>query len=195
MTSSSLIVGLGNPGKEYEKTRHNMGFRVVDALARESGLTLRRKWMIQGRMAHGEVGGKDVYLLEPTSYMNRSGPVVAQVLRKLGLDVSRLLVVVDDVALPFGDTRMRAQGSAGGHNGLKSVEECLGTNDYARLRIGVGDRRENDLASYVLAPFTPKEELCIPELVERAVSVIQTWLTEGITSAMNRANAKCSSQP
>jgi len=183
-----LIAGLGNPGKAYEKTRHNIGFRVVEEIARKYSLALRKKLMLRGRMAQGVVGEKQFYLLEPETYMNLSGPLVAKVMKRHSIPLERLLVVVDDISIPFGELRLRSASGAGGHNGLKSIEESLGTNAYARLRIGVGDRKEGDLASYVLAPFTPNEEKLIPEILERAADVAEVWLTEGLTSAMNRAN-------
>lgn len=183
-----LIAGLGNPGKAYEKTRHNIGFRAVEAIAKKNAIDFRRKLFLKGRVAHGVVGDKQLYLLEPETYMNLSGLLVAKMMKRHSIALERLLVIVDDVALPFGQIRLRSSSGSGGHNGLKSVEESLGTNAYARLRIGVGDRTEGDLASYVLARFTPSEEKLIPEVLERVAEVADVWLTEGLTSAMNRAN-------
>lgn len=183
-----LIAGLGNPGKAYEKTRHNIGFRAVEELARRHQLAFRRKVFFRGRVAQGLMGEKKLYLLEPETYMNLSGPLVVKMMKRHTIALEKLLVIVDDVALPFGQIRLKSASGAGGHNGLKSVEESLGTNAYARLRIGVGDRREGDLASYVLVPFTPSEEKLIPEVLERAADVADVWLTDGLTSAMNRAN-------
>lgn len=185
-----FIVGLGNPGKAYEKTRHNIGFQVVEELARQSALALRKKFLINGRLAHGLIEECDVYLFQPGTYMNRSGEAVARVMRKFGIEIENLLVIVDDVALPFGQLRLKTHSSSGGHNGLKSIEENLGTNGYARLRIGVGDDRDGDLASYVLAPFTPDEQKLVPEILGRAAMIAKIWLTEGLTSAMNHANLK-----
>jgi PTH1 family peptidyl-tRNA hydrolase len=185
-----LIVGLGNPGKTYEKSRHNIGFRVVEEIARESALTLRKKLLINGRMARGLIEECNVCLFQPGTYMNRSGEAVARVMRKFGIDLENLLVIVDDVALPFGQLRLRSHSSSGGHNGLKSIEENLKTNGYARLRIGVGEQRTTDLASYVLAHFTPDEQKLVPEILGRAAMIAKIWLTEGLTSAMNYANVK-----
>jgi peptidyl-tRNA hydrolase, PTH1 family len=190
MNRDFLIVGLGNPGKAYEKTRHNFGFLVVDEVARQSALTLRKKFLINGRLAHGLIEESSVYLFQPWTYMNRSGEAVAQVMRKFGIELENLLVIVDDVALPFGHFRLKSHGSAGGHNGLKSIEAHLKTNGYARLRIGVGVPREEDMASYVLAPFTPDERKLVPEILDRAAMIAKIWLTEGLTSAMNHANGK-----
>ncbi len=183
-----LIAGLGNPGKAYERTRHNIGFRAVEAIARKNAIEFRRKIFLRGRVAHGLVGDKQLYLLEPETYMNLSGLMVVKMMKRHSIPLDQILVVVDDIALPFGQFRLRSGSGSGGHNGLKSVEESLGTNAYARLRIGVGDRTEGDLASYVLAPFTLNEEKLIPEILERAVEVADVWLTEGLTSALNRAN-------
>ncbi len=183
-----LIAGLGNPGKAYEKTRHNIGFRAVDEIARRNNLILRKKMLIKGRTAQGIIREEKVYLLEPETYMNLSGHLVVKMMKKHGVALERLLVIVDDVAIPFGQIRLKSHSGTGGHNGLKSVEESLGTNAYVRLRIGVGDKKEGDLASHVLAPFTPNEEKLIPEILERAANVAEVWLTEGITSAMNHAN-------
>jgi len=190
MKRDFLIVGLGNPGKAYEKTRHNIGFRVVDEIARESALTLRKKILINGRLAHGLIEECSVYLFQPGTYMNLSGDAVARVMQKFGIEIENLLVVVDDVALPLGQFRLKTHSSSGGHNGLKSIEDNLKTNSYARLRIGVGDDREGDLASYVLAPFTPNESKLIPEILGRAAMIVKIWLTEGLISAMNHANVK-----
>lgn len=185
-----LIAGLGNPGRKYEKTRHNIGFQVLEEVARKEGLELKRKLLLNGRLAHGLIEDRSVYLLEPGAYMNLSGQVIAKAMRKYGIEIDHLLVIVDDVALPFGQLRLRAQGSTGGHNGLKNIEENLKTNGYARLRVGVGEKREDDLASYVLAPFTSEEQKLVPEILERAAMIVKIWLTEGLTSAMNHANSK-----
>ncbi len=186
--ASFLIAGLGNPGKAYEKTRHNIGFRAVEEIARRNALVFKKKLLLRGRVAQGLVQEKKLFLLEPETYMNLSGPMVAKMMKKHSIALENFLVIVDDISLPFGRIRLRSASGSGGHNGLKSVEESLGTNAYARLRIGVGDRKEGDLASYVLAPFTPNEEKLVPEVLERAADVANVWLTDGLTSAMNRAN-------
>jgi PTH1 family peptidyl-tRNA hydrolase len=184
--TSFLIVGLGNPGKTYEKTRHNIGWRAVQRLAERHSLAFRKKLLLRGRVAHGPVKEKNVYLLLPETYMNLSGGPVARMMKKHAIPIERVLVLVDDVAIPFGDLRMRAHSGTGGHKGLQSIEECLGSNGYPRLRIGVGEKREaGDLASYVLAPFTPDEEKLVPEILERAATTAESWLIEGLTSAVN----------
>jgi PTH1 family peptidyl-tRNA hydrolase len=184
----SLVVGLGNPGTTYEKTRHNVGGRALKLLAERYGLELRRKLLLQAKVVRGAVLEHDVVLLQPLAYMNMNGPVIAKALRIYGVSLERVLVLVDDITLPFGELRLRGQGGAGGHNGLKSVEAALGTNHYARLRIGVGDRKEGDLADYVLSPFTQEEEKLVLPVLERATKVIELWFTEGLNRAMNEAH-------
>ncbi|MBF8262699.1 MAG: pth [Parachlamydiales bacterium] len=190
MGRAYLIVGLGNPGKAYEKTRHNLGFLAVERIARVQKWELRKKFLLKGRLARGEIEGKSVYLLEPTTFMNLSGVAVAQAMRKYHIAIEDLLVIVDDVALPFGQLRLRSHSGSGGHNGLKNIEDNLKTNGYARLRIGVGEDRSGDLAEHVLSPFSPAEQKLVPEILERAANIVKMWLTEGLTSAMNHANAK-----
>lgn len=187
-----LIVGLGNPGKAYEKTRHNIGYRVVQEIARRHGFSFRKKFLLKGRVAHGLIQEENVYLFQPETYMNLSGAPIARMMKKHAIAVEQLLIIVDDIALPFGHLRLRSHSGSGGHNGLKSVEVNLGTNQYARLRIGVGEVRTGDLASYVLAPFTPDEEKLVPSILERAADVAEVWLIEGLTSAMSQIG---SSQP
>jgi PTH1 family peptidyl-tRNA hydrolase len=184
----ALIVGLGNPGKTYDRTRHNIGFRAVDRLAEKHGLKFK------GELAVGSIGSDSVILLKPETYMNLSGEAIVPVMRYYQIDLSRLLVIVDDVDLPLGQLRIRINSGPGTHNGLKSVETSLQTNRYARLRIGVGDREEGDLASHVLGPFTPEEETLLPGVLDRAVQAVEIWLDKGITSAMNSTN-KDSSTP
>jgi len=185
-----LIVGLGNPGKAYEESRHNIGFKAIDEISRRYGLVLRKKLFTKGHLAKGLIEGQRVYLLQPGTFMNLSGDAVTRVMRKEQIELDHLLIIVDDVALPFGQLRLRTHSGSGGHNGLGSVEESLKTTAYARLRLGVGDRKEGDLANYVLAGFTPEEQKLVPEMVGRAADVVKVWLTEGLTSAMNHANVK-----
>lgn len=185
---TSLIVGLGNPGREYEKTRHNIGARCAKELARKFGFELRRKILLKAHVARGPVSGQEVVILLPAAYMNLSGPCVARAIKKYGTALDRLLVLVDDIALPFGQFRLRGHGGTGGHNGLKSIHEALGTDQYARLRIGVGDRTEGDLASHVLSNFPSEEEKLVPKVLEQAVEVIELWLNEGLNRAMNEIN-------
>ena len=188
-----VILGLGNPGRQYEATRHNVGWWVLDHLA--------DVWHFDGWKRDGDamvsnaaVAGARVRLIKPHTYMNLSGNVLKNYLRRPFWAPSKdLLVVVDDVALPVGLFRIRARGSAGGHNGLRSVESELGNQEYARLRIGVGPTEErkkvyHDLADFVLAPFARDERDEILELIPKIGSAIETWLREGVERAMNAHN-------
>lgn len=183
-----LVVGLGNPGKAYEHTRHNIGFKAVSELAYKHRLTFHKQLKWKGSLAQGRIGNADIGLLMPLTYMNESGQAVAAVMRYLKIELSRLLVIVDDVAIAVGQLRMRTDSSSGGHNGLKSIEEHLQTNRFARLRIGVGDRDEGDLASYVLGQFTQEEQKLLPKILDRAIQATEIWLEKGLNHAMNYAN-------
>ena len=192
-----VIVGLGNPGPEYERTRHNVGWWVVDHLA---DVWRFEGWKKDGeaRVVSGNVAGQRVRLVKPLTYMNLSGAALRPYLRREGFDRSRdLLIVVDEVALPVGTLRIRARGSAGGHNGLKSIEAAVGSQDYARLRLGVGpedpSRRRGDLADYVLSDFGKRDEKLVRETFDDVTAVVETWLTDGPEAAMNRFNSKLSS--
>ncbi|HXV15694.1 MAG TPA: aminoacyl-tRNA hydrolase [Gemmatimonadaceae bacterium] len=188
-----VILGLGNPGRQYEATRHNVGWWVLDHLA---DVWHFEGWKRDGdaMVATGTVAGTRTRLIKPLTYMNLSGAVLKNYLRRpfwaAGKD---MLVVVDDVALPVGRYRIRARGSAGGHNGLRSIEGALGNQEYARLRIGVGPSEErrniyHDLADFVLAPFARDEREEIIELIPKIESAIGTWLREGVERAMNAHN-------
>jgi len=188
-----LILGLGNPGRQYEATRHNVGWWVLDHLAdvwRFDGW----KRDGDGLIVTGTVEGTRVRLLKPLTYMNLSGQALRPYLRRETWSPAKdLLAVLDDVALPVGKIRMRARGSAGGHNGLKSIEAAIGNRDYARLRIGVGPPAErralyNDLSDFVLAPFARDERETVVELMPRIESAVESWLQEGVEKAMNVHN-------
>lgn len=184
-----VICGLGNPGERYRLTRHNVGFRVVDLLADRWGLTG------QGRVREGaallevrrpEPVGR-VLLVKPQRYMNRSGAPLRSALRQTEADVgSELLVVADDIDLPLGRIRLRRSGSAGGHNGLRDIIDTFGTNEFNRLRIGVG--RAGEAASHVLASFAPGERELADEMVAVGADAVEAWLEAGIDEAMNRFN-------
>lgn len=184
-----LIAGLGNPGPAYVNTRHNLGFMVLDSLAEKLGVRFDKE-KHQGLLAEASVGPLKLMLVKPQTYMNLSGGCIAQVARNKIFEPSDLLVVVDDVNLPLGRLRLRAGGSAGGHNGLKSTIERVGSPDFHRMRIGVGDNREGaDLAGHVLAKFRPDEREAVEEIRKRAVEGILLWAKSGIEEAMNRVNA------
>jgi peptidyl-tRNA hydrolase, PTH1 family len=181
------IVGLGNPGAEYAATRHNVGFEVVDELARRWNVKLK-KWRKVGTLALAK--DHDALLMEPATFMNLSGEAVLSVGSFYKVNLADWLIVVDDVNLPLGRVRMRKMGSAGGHNGLKSVIQHLGP-DFARLRIGVGRGDPKwDLADHVLARFEPEERRSVEEAIGRAADAVETFVTEGIEPAMNRFNAR-----
>ena len=188
-----VILGLGNPGRQYEATRHNVGWWVLDHLA--------DVWHFEGWKRDGEalvsnatIGGSRVRLIKPLTYMNLSGAVLKNYLRRPFWAPSKdLLVVVDEVQLPVGKFRIRARGSAGGHNGLRSVETALGNQEYPRLRIGVGPSEErknvyHDLADFVLAPFARDERDDILALLPRIAAAVETWVREGTDRAMNAHN-------
>ncbi|HSX14276.1 MAG TPA: aminoacyl-tRNA hydrolase [Chlamydiales bacterium] len=190
-----LVVGLGNPGKAYENTRHNIGFAIIDLLARKHHLEFRDKAKFKGMIAEGKIGEVKVTLLKPLTFMNLSGESVASVVHYLQILPSKILVVVDDVDLPMGQLRLKINSGAGTHNGLKSVEHALQSNRYARLRIGVGEKGEFDLADFVLSRFTLEEEAILPEIKEKAIQAIEIWLDRGITRAMDFANRNLPSNP
>lgn len=169
-----LIVGLGNPGPKYAKTRHNLGYRLVAELARQEGWLFRKEKTLEGFVAKGVKGGISYILLLPTTYMNESGRSVKAALYHWKLDAEKqLLVVSDDTTLPFGELRMRLEGSSGGHNGLKSIERELASRHYPRLRMGIGQKPIKwDLADYVLSPFSSEEELLIPSFLEKGLIVL-----------------------
>ena len=189
-----LVAGLGNIGDEYASTRHNMGFMVLDAWAQASNtvFTVGR----YGSTAEVSFKGRKFVLLKPSTYMNLSGKAVNYYLQTLKIPRENLMVVVDDLALPFGTIRMRKRGSDGGHNGLKSIDYCLFSDDYPRLRIGIGSGfREGGQVNYVLGELLLEEKRALPELLERAVSAIKCFGTEGIDRAMTRYNHSSSPSP
>ncbi|MEI8301155.1 MAG: aminoacyl-tRNA hydrolase, partial [Chlamydiota bacterium] len=170
-----LIVGLGNPGKSYEKTRHNIGFLVGRTLAKSLGIPFENKKEFSGEFAQGEVNGKKVMILLPMTYMNLSGQALRRCLDFFKIETKHVLVVCDDVAIPFGKLRIKEKGSSGGHNGLKSVESHLGTQDYSRLRVGIGREENLDLAEFVLGQFNTQEMEYLPGVLLEASEVALIW--------------------
>lgn len=184
-----VIVGLGNPGRDYEKTRHNIGFLVLDELAGRLGLSFRRSWRFRARIAKGTLGGDAVWLVKPQTFMNRSGLAVGPILRKAGGSVEDLLVVFDDTALDRGQLRIRAQGSAGGHNGVQSVMNALEDNAFGRIRVGIGPKPDKlPLSDYVLGPFSADEQDRLQSTIQRAADAVGMICADGIVSAMNSFN-------
>lgn len=180
-----LIVGLGNPGERYAATRHNVGFQALDRLAKRHRLSFR-KMRLQGFMARGEIESRRVVLLKPLTYVNRSGDVVAPLLRGYGLPLDRLLVIYDDLDLPLGRIRIREQGTAGGHKGMVSIIDRLGP-EVPRLRVGIG-RTEEDPREYVLSPFTAEERVIMEESYEGIADAVECIIREGLSKAMERFN-------
>ena len=192
-----LIVGLGNPGSQYERTRHNAGFMAGDRIARRHFSGETPKGRFQGAVVEGPVGGERCVLLKPTTYMNRSGASVAQAANFYKIDVSAdLLVLVDDLALPLGAIRLRASGSAGGHNGLTDIQRALGTEAYPRCRIGIDARPAfMDQADYVLGRLTAEEMAVIDPALDRAADAAEVFIREGIAPAMNKFNVASPKPP
>jgi len=185
-----LIVGLGNPGREYRETRHNDGFIVVDEIARRHNLTFAMApSQIPDAMIAKKFGADGLLVAKPLTFMNNSGEAVAALARYYDISIGDLLVVVDEVALPFGRLRARARGSAGGHNGLKSVIARLGTTEFARLRLGVGrgDARR-DLADHVLSKFEADEQSALGEFITRAADAAEMFAADDIAKVMNTYN-------
>ncbi len=183
-----LICGLGNPGSQYQATRHNAGYMVLDALAEASNIVFEDKRY--GFVAEMTLRGRKVVLLKPTTYMNLSGNAVRYWLNKENIDQSRLLVVSDDVALPLGDFRLKARGSNGGHNGLGHIQQLIG-QDYARLRMGIGnDFPQGGQIDWVLGKFSDEEMLTLRPAVETAVQVVKSFVLAGIDVTMNLYNNK-----
>jgi PTH1 family peptidyl-tRNA hydrolase len=185
-----LIVGLGNPGREYRETRHNVGFMVIDELAGRHQLTLAMApSQVPDAYIAKKYGPASLLVAKPLTFMNRSGDAVAALSRYYDIEPADMLVVVDEVALPFGRLRARARGSAGGHNGLKSVIERLGTQEFPRLRLGVGrgDSRR-DLANHVLSTFEPGERAELEAFIARAADAAELFAVDGIQTVMNRYN-------
>ncbi len=188
MTDRYLIVGLGNPGRDYDMTRHNVGFRCVEALAAGHGLSFD-KHQARSLIADGLIGERRVSLAKPQTFMNLSGESVGALVTFYKLPFNRLIVVSDDLDIPLGTLRIRLAGSAGGQNGLKSVISHLGTQEFARVRFGIGrPPGRMDAAAYVLRSFDKAELPLVEETIGRAVSALETWLRDGIELAMTRYN-------
>ena len=182
-----VVVGLGNPGKQYHGTRHNVGFAVIDGLA-ASPTCGRFQSRFSAQIAELMEGNEKVLLVKPETFMNLSGRSVRQVVDFYQLDVADLLVVCDDVNLPLGKLRVRVRGSHGGHNGLRDIQSHLGTAEYARLRIGVGAAHEGELIDHVLGRFRPTEQAVMDDAVTLAAQAVGVWVAQGASVCMNQYN-------
>lgn len=183
-----LVVGLGNPGPEYEKTRHNIGFELVDLLAAERGLKWTKEHKFRAKIASA---ARDLVFAKPLTFMNLSGNAVSRLMRSYALSPDQILVAYDDVSLPPGSLRFRANGSAGGHNGIRSLLEYLGTEEFPRLRIGIGGAAENEaLTDHVLGRFSIEEWGAMEKVLAIAVDGVNCALSAGLPSAMNQYNRR-----
>jgi PTH1 family peptidyl-tRNA hydrolase len=189
METSYLVVGLGNPGSEYAHTRHNAGFLVVDRLAGKWRAALNYEKKFNARITRADREGSRVLLCQPQTYMNSSGEAVAAVLQYYRVPVKGLLVTVDDADLPLGEIRMRPGGSSGGHHGLESIEQHLGTREFARQRIGIGrERGQREITGFVLGRFSSTETGQLDKVLSVACAQAECWLDAGIQKAMNQFN-------
>ena len=184
-----LIVGLGNIGPEYENTRHNIGFKILDALAKASNVVFSDKRY--GYVVETRIKNKIMVLLKPSTFMNLSGNAIRYWLQKENIPIKNLLVIVDDLALPFGLLRLKANGSDAGHNGLNHIQSILGTQNYARLRFGIGNGfPKGAQINYVMSPFEHEEEEMIPAMLNNAIEIIQSFCLAGVNITMNQYNNK-----
>jgi len=185
-----VIVGLGNPGRKYERTRHNAGFMAVDELANSLGIDLAQE-KHQAQMGRGRMGAEEVILAKPQTYMNESGRAVGAIMRAVYASHSELIVLHDELDLTFGSVRVKIGGGHGGHNGLRSIIELVGSSDFIRVRIGIGRPAPGmDAADYVLNPFPTGEKSLVPEIMKRAAEAARNIVQEGPTRAMNVFNKK-----
>ncbi len=184
-----LIVGLGNPGKQYEKTRHNAGFMAVDETARLLGIIMNQI-KFKGMIGEGRVGSEKVILLKPLTYMNLSGESLIQVLQFYKPELDQILVIYDDLDTQVGQIRLRMKGSAGGHNGIKSIIQHVGTEEFYRIRVGIGRPQQGEkVVDYVLEPFMKAEEGDIHTAVKKSAEAARTWIAEPFEQVMNKFNA------
>lgn len=182
-----LIIGLGNPGSEYDKTRHNCGFMVIDALQRKLHVECNQKKM-QGVYGKTKYQGQDIILLKPQTYMNNSGQSVQQFMNFFKIGIDDIVVIYDDLDMPVGKLRLRTSGSAGGHNGIKSIISHVGSQDFKRIRVGIDRHPYQKVVDYVLSKFNKEEIPHIEEGIDQAVEAVLTYLEKDFTASMNRFN-------
>lgn len=187
---NTLLVGLGNPGRSYEPTRHNVGWRALDALAERAGIVkFKSSFRFPCKVAEGDLAGHGVTLVKPTTFMNRSGQAVQGLFRKKGYRAENLILIYDETALDCGKIRIRLRGSSAGHNGVQSVIDSIGTNEFTRVRVGIGPRPKGDeMKDFVLSSFSPDESLLVRSAVDTVVDAIECLLSDGSSAAMTRFN-------
>jgi len=186
-----IIIGLGNPGDAYRGTRHNVGFETIDKLSRDLGIKLKNRFRFRAHVGEGRMGRSPVLLVKPQTYMNLSGRSIQAILAYYKLPPSGIIVVYDDISLPVGDIRVRERGSAGGQKGMVDILGRLGTDEFPRVRIGIGGKPENwDLADYVLSRFAKSEAEAVMQGINKAVDAVDFILKEGTAAAMNEFNRK-----
>ena len=184
-----LIVGLGNPGQQYTWNRHNLGFLVLETLVKQQKAKVRVSASNHGMLSTVVINDVECSLLMPTTFMNNSGISVKKLVDRTGTSLEDILIICDDLSLAFGDLRLRTSGSAGGHNGLKSIIKDLGSNQFARLRLGIDEPKgAANTVDYVLSNFTPVEKKSLPDFINHALDCVTCWVTEGAEVAMNRFN-------
>lgn len=184
-----VILGLGNPGNKYAKTRHNVGYQTIEGLAKRLGFSFN-KAKFHALIAEGQVGEEKILLAKPTSFMNLSGIAAAEILNFYKLQPKDLLVIYDDVDLEIGDLRLRKSGGAGTHNGMKDIISRIGSKDFPRLRLGIGQDPRIPLASFVLSRFSDKEEVLMDQTMEEALDALEVFLDKGMDAAMNSYNRR-----
>lgn len=184
-----IIVGLGNPGAKYENTRHNVGFMVLDELAKSNGIDIT-KLKYKALIGDGQINGKKVLLVKPQTFMNLSGDAISQIVNFYKCDHDKLLVVYDDLDIGLGSIRIRKNGSAGTHNGMRSVVLRLGFTDFPRIRVGIGDFGNKDIVDFVIGDFSKNEKEIVDETISEAVKAIECFVKDGIDLSMNRYNKK-----
>ena len=183
-----IIAGLGNPTREYEKTRHNVGFEVIDVLADMLGTTVEEK-KFKGCYGRGIIGGEKVLLLKPQTFMNLSGESIRAASDFYKVDPEHIIIIYDDISLDVGQLRIRKKGSAGGHNGIKNIIALLGTQEFPRIKVGVGDKpKKMDLADYVLSRFSKEDRAAMEDAFKEAAKAVEVMITEGMDTAMNQFN-------
>ncbi len=190
-----LVVGLGNPGKEYAHNRHNVGFRCINHLAKLHAINVKQR-QCQSQVGMGTISGTKILLAKPKTFVNRSGDAIKQLMRKHGIAADDLIVIHDDLDLPLGKIRIRNKGSAGGHRGINSIISALGSPDFCRIKIGIGrpaeeqstDRDTEAVVGHVLSDFSPEEEQLVKPAITSAAEAVECIIAEGITAAMNKFN-------